>query len=51
MLINYLFTGLGPNSQPHPFSARLVSNKCLTPPTHFQDVRLITLDLQGSNLR
>lgn len=38
-------------SREGPFPARLVSNDRLTPPTHFQDVRLITFDVQGSGIR
>ncbi|XP_037548196.1 NADPH-dependent diflavin oxidoreductase 1 [Nematolebias whitei] len=37
-------------SEPHPFSARMVSNRRLTEPTHFQDVRLIEFDISGSSL-
>lgn len=38
-------------SREHPFLARLVSNDRLTPTTHFQDVRLVTFDIQGSGIR
>ena len=31
--------------------ANLICNQRLTPPTHFQDVRLITLDVSGSGMR
>ena len=30
--------------------ANVISNERLTPPTHFQDVRLLTFDLSGSNI-
>ena len=35
----------------YPFLARLVSNERLTPTTHFQDVRLVTFDMEGSGIR
>lgn len=35
----------------HPFLARLVSNERVTPATHFQDVRLVTFDVEGSGIR
>lgn len=38
-------------SREHPFLAGLVSNDRLTPTTHFQDVRLVTFDIQGSGIR
>ncbi|XP_059146403.1 NADPH-dependent diflavin oxidoreductase 1-like [Physella acuta] len=33
-----------------PFHARLISNSRITAPDHFQDVRLIKLDIRGSNI-
>jgi sulfite reductase alpha subunit-like flavoprotein len=38
-------------SREHPFLARLVSNDRVTPATHFQDVRLVTFDVEGSGIR
>lgn len=32
------------------YMANVISNERLTPPTHFQDVRLLTFDLSGSNI-
>lgn len=37
-------------SKSHPFPARLVSNKRVTDPSHFQDVRHIEFDITGSNI-
>ncbi|XP_060597586.1 NADPH-dependent diflavin oxidoreductase 1-like [Ruditapes philippinarum] len=34
-----------------PFPAKLISNERVTSPDHFQDTRLIRLDITGSNLR
>ncbi|CAK6972512.1 NADPH-dependent diflavin oxidoreductase 1 [Scomber scombrus] len=38
-------------SQSHPFPARLLSNKRVTDPSHFQDVRHIEFDISGSNIQ
>ncbi|XP_023253692.1 NADPH-dependent diflavin oxidoreductase 1 isoform X2 [Seriola lalandi dorsalis] len=38
-------------SQSHPFPARLVSNRRVTHPSHFQDVRHIELDITGSSIQ
>ena len=38
-------------SREHPFLARLVSNERVTPTSHFQDVRLVTFDIEGSGIR
>ena len=35
----------------HPFMARLVSNVRVTPQDHFQDVRLVTFDVQNSGIQ
>lgn len=35
----------------HPFMARLVSNERVTPPDHFQDVRMVTFDVRDSGIR
>ncbi|CAI8025626.1 NADPH-dependent diflavin oxidoreductase 1 [Geodia barretti] len=40
-----------PPSRAHPFRARLVANKRVTSPNHFQDVRLITLDISAAKIR
>ena len=40
-----------PPSRTHPFHARLVTNKRVTSPNHFQDVRLITLDIYTTGIR
>uniref|UniRef100_A0A3P8NSM9 NADPH-dependent diflavin oxidoreductase 1 n=1 Tax=Astatotilapia calliptera TaxID=8154 RepID=A0A3P8NSM9_ASTCA len=37
-------------SQSHPFPARMVFNRRVTEPSHFQDVRHIELDVTGSNI-
>lgn len=37
-------------SQSNPFYARLMSNDRVTSEDHFQDVRLVRLDIQGSNI-
>ncbi|XP_031613316.1 NADPH-dependent diflavin oxidoreductase 1 [Oreochromis aureus] len=37
-------------SQSHPFPARMVFNRRVTEPLHFQDVRHIELDVTGSNI-
>jgi sulfite reductase alpha subunit-like flavoprotein len=37
-------------SREHPFPARLVANKRVTSPAHFQDVRLITVDIADSGI-
>ncbi|XP_013884668.1 NADPH-dependent diflavin oxidoreductase 1 [Austrofundulus limnaeus] len=37
-------------SQSCPFPARMVSNRRVTDPTHFQDVRLIEFDISGSRI-
>ena len=34
-----------------PFPARLISNNRVTAENHFQDTRLIRLDINGSNIR
>ena len=36
---------------PTPFPAQLISNNRVTAPDHFQDVRLIRLDITGSDIR
>jgi sulfite reductase alpha subunit-like flavoprotein len=38
------------DKEPRPFHCPLVSNKRLTPPGHFQDVRLITFDITNSSI-
>lgn len=38
-------------SQSNPFYARLLSNDRVTSEDHFQDVRLVRLDIHGSNIR
>lgn len=40
-----------PYTRENPFPARLLSNERLTPPSHFQDVRLVTFDLRDSEIR
>lgn len=37
-------------SQSCPFPARMMSNRRVTDPTHFQDVRLIEFDISGSRI-
>ncbi|XP_024858598.1 NADPH-dependent diflavin oxidoreductase 1 isoform X2 [Kryptolebias marmoratus] len=37
-------------SQSCPFPARMLSNRRVTEPTHFQDVRLIEFDISGSSI-
>lgn len=37
-------------AQSQPFPARLVFNKRVTDPSHFQDVRHIEFDITGSNI-
>ncbi|XP_042335285.1 NADPH-dependent diflavin oxidoreductase 1 [Sceloporus undulatus] len=39
-----------PPSELHPFAARMVSNRRVTSESHFQDVRLIELDVTGSGI-
>ncbi|XP_067949341.1 NADPH-dependent diflavin oxidoreductase 1-like [Watersipora subatra] len=39
------------NSSSAPFASRLISNERITSPEHFQDVRLIRLDISGSDIR
>lgn len=34
-----------------PFHAKMVANERLTAPDHFQDVRLVKLDVQESNIK
>ncbi|KAG8518621.1 NADPH-dependent diflavin oxidoreductase 1 [Galemys pyrenaicus] len=41
----------GPPSELQPFPAPMVSNQRVTGPSHFQDVRLIEFDIEGSGLR
>lgn len=41
----------GPPSEQQPFLAPMVSNRRVTSPLHFQDVRLIEFDITGSGLR
>lgn len=38
-------------SRKHPYIAHLVGNERVTSPTHFQDVRLITLDIANAGIR
>eukprot|EP00731_Ephydatia_muelleri_P023982 Em0016g253a len=40
-----------PPSRRHPFLARVVTNRRVTSEEHFQDVRLIEFDVQGSAMR
>ncbi|XP_066569284.1 NADPH-dependent diflavin oxidoreductase 1 [Amia ocellicauda] len=40
-----------PPSRDHPFLARMVSNQRVTLPSHFQDVRLIEFDIEGSGMK
>ncbi|NXG08222.1 NDOR1 oxidoreductase, partial [Sakesphorus luctuosus] len=37
-------------SELHPFAARVVSNRRITAPSHFQDVRLMEFDITGSGI-
>lgn len=37
-------------SESRPFPARMLSNRRVTEPSHFQDVRLIEFDISGSNI-
>uniref|UniRef100_A0A3P9NNX7 NADPH-dependent diflavin oxidoreductase 1 n=1 Tax=Poecilia reticulata TaxID=8081 RepID=A0A3P9NNX7_POERE len=37
-------------SESSPFPARMLSNRRVTDPTHFQDVRLLDFDISGSNI-
>jgi len=39
-----------PYSQSNPFLSTIISCPRLTPPDHFQDVRLVSLDISGSNI-
>ena len=41
----------GPPSELQPFLAPMVSNQRVTGPSHFQDVRLIEVDISGSGIR
>nr|XP_034958286.1 NADPH-dependent diflavin oxidoreductase 1 isoform X2 [Zootoca vivipara] len=41
----------GPTCERHPFPARVLSNQRVTSESHFQDVRLIELDLAGSGIQ
>ena len=43
--------GLPTWHHPAPFPARLISNDRVTAADHFQDVRLIRLDITGSDIR
>ena len=45
------FDGLPRWHHPTPFAARLISNNRVTAPDHFQDVRLVRLDITGSDIR
>ena len=38
-------------SRQHPFMARVLSNGRVTPPDHFQDVRLVAVDIRGSGIQ
>ena len=38
-------------SRQHPFPAPLVANERVTSPAHFQDVRLVTIDIADSGIR
>lgn len=40
-----------PPSQNNPFLARLMANERVTSPSHFQDVRLITMDISDAGIR
>lgn len=40
-----------PSSQNNPFPARLLANERVTSPSHFQDVRLITMDILDAGIR
>lgn len=40
----------GPPSSAHPFPARVVFNRRVTSPSHFQDVRHIEFDISNSNI-
>lgn len=40
-----------PPSQNNPFLAHLVTNERVTSPSHFQDVRLITMDISDAGIR
>ncbi|XP_064396442.1 NADPH-dependent diflavin oxidoreductase 1-like [Halichondria panicea] len=39
-----------PYTRGNPYHAHLLSNERLTPPTHFQDVRLVTFDIKDSGI-
>lgn len=43
-------TEQGAPAQPHPFPARMVFNRRVTEPSHFQDVRHIEFDISGSDV-
>lgn len=43
--------GQAPPSSAHPFPARVVSNRRVTAPGHFQDVRHIEFDITDSNIQ
>ncbi|XP_032425644.1 NADPH-dependent diflavin oxidoreductase 1 isoform X1 [Xiphophorus hellerii] len=38
-------------SESSPYPARMLSNRRVTDPTHFQDVRLLDFDISGSNIQ
>lgn len=44
-------SGTASPTRQHPFAARLVSNERVTPDDHFQDVRLVTFDIENSGIR
>ncbi|KAF7688733.1 NADPH-dependent diflavin oxidoreductase 1 [Silurus meridionalis] len=46
-----LAKGHAPPSSDHPFPARVVSNRRVTAPGHFQDVRHIEFDITDSNIQ
>ncbi|XP_062612772.1 NADPH-dependent diflavin oxidoreductase 1-like isoform X2 [Saccostrea cucullata] len=46
-----LSNGISQYDRNHPFHASLISNERITAPDHWQDVRLIRLDTQGSGIK
>ena len=50
-MLVWLLTGGQPYDRSKPFSAKLVGNERVTADNHFQDVRLITLDVSQSGIR
>lgn len=43
--------GISQYTGDHPFHASLISNERLTSDDHWQDVRLIRLDIEGSGIK